>query len=156
MKTQFDTKLKELNINHYSIPDGQLERLQAFIDEFSGDKDFGKNQSTFIYLRADALANTGAHEEAIAVFNQLYQDETYIFPTLIAQRIAEQLLLIKRENEALTLIEEALRRETRPVDRLPPVLCTFQPRRSRHQASAVFGTAPGNFTFYGHSCTHRI
>ena len=43
MKTQFDTKLKELNINHYSIPDGQLERLQAFIDEFSGDKDFGKN-----------------------------------------------------------------------------------------------------------------
>ena len=118
MKTQFDTKLKELNINHYSIPNGQLERLQVFIDEFSGDKDFGKNQSTFVYLRADALANIGANEEAITVFNQLYQDETYIFPTLIAQRIAEQLLLLKREDEALMLIEEALKRETRPVDRL--------------------------------------
>jgi hypothetical protein len=118
MKTQFDTKLKELHINHYSIPDGQLKRLQAFIDEFSGDDDFRKNQSTFVYLRADALASTGAHEEAIEVFNQLYQDETYIFPTLIAQRIAEQLLLLKRENEAFMLVEDALNAKTRPIDRL--------------------------------------
>jgi tetratricopeptide (TPR) repeat protein len=118
MRSQFDTKLKELNINHYSMSDGQLERLQSFIDEFSGHEDFVKNQSMFVYLRADALANAGAHEEAIEVFNQLYKDETYIYPTLIAQRISEQLLLLNRENEALILLEGALKREIRPIDRL--------------------------------------
>lgn len=118
MNTQIDIKIKELNINHYSNYDGQLERLQSFIDEFSTDIRFDYYQKDLIYLRADALANALRHEEAIEQFNQLYQDESYIFPTMMAQRIAEQLLLLKREDEALALIDEALKNETKLIDRL--------------------------------------
>ncbi|WP_285056710.1 hypothetical protein [Pedobacter ginsengisoli] len=37
---------------------------------------------------------------------------------MMAQRIAEQLLLLNREDEALSLINEALNNENKPVDRL--------------------------------------
>ncbi|HMI05089.1 MAG TPA: SRPBCC domain-containing protein [Pedobacter sp.] len=125
MSTQIDIKIKELNINHYSVPEGQLERLQAFIDEFHTNERFENYRKDLIYLKADALASAQKHQEAIEVFYQLYQDETYIFPTLIAQRIAEQLLLLKRENEALTLIEDALKNEAKPVDRLFLLFCAI-------------------------------
>jgi tetratricopeptide (TPR) repeat protein len=118
MNMLIDIKIKELNINHYSNYDGQLERLQSFIDEFSTDIGFERYHRDLIYLKADALANAQRHEEAIELFDKLYRDETYIFPTMMAQRIAEQLLLLKRENEALALINEALKNESKLIDRL--------------------------------------
>jgi hypothetical protein len=118
MNTQLDIKLKELNISHYSVPEGQLERLQAFINEFHADERFEDFRKDLIYLRADALANVQRHEEAIENFKLLYHDQTYIYPTMMAQRIAEQLLMLKREGEAIALIEDALKCETKPADRL--------------------------------------
>lgn len=118
MNTQIDIKFKEFIINHYSSSEDQLKRIQTFIDEFSADEKFEYYKKNITYLKADALANVKKHEEAIGLFRQLHQDETYIYPTMMAQRIAEQLLLLKREGEALALIEEALKNEAKPVDRL--------------------------------------
>jgi len=62
------------------------------------------------------LANDKQHKKAIETFNHLYQDQTYIFPTLIAQRIGEQLVLLKRKDEALTIINHALKNEGSTVN----------------------------------------
>jgi len=51
MNTQFDSRFKELNINHYSTQEGQLERLQAFIEEFGENEDFEKHRNDLTYLK---------------------------------------------------------------------------------------------------------
>lgn len=115
---QFDVRLKELNINHYSLPDQQLERIQAFIDEFGSDGKFELNRVNVNYLKADAYFNLHDHEEALRLFYELYEDESHFLRMLIAQRIAEQLVGLKREDEALVLIAKSLTDESDITDKL--------------------------------------
>ena len=113
-----DVKFQELNINHYSSLHTQLENIQVFIEEFGGDERFELLKRNIDYLKADALFNIKDYEEALLLFNQLYQDESDLLRPVIAQRIVEQLIMLNHEDEALTLIADSLKGETNLVYKL--------------------------------------
>lgn len=113
-----DARFKELSINHYSVPETQLQNLRSFVSEFASDERFGKYEREIDYLMADALSNAGDHTGALDLFRRLYEDHNYALRPVLTQRIAEQLLMLGREEEALELLESALENESNPAYRL--------------------------------------
>jgi len=107
-----DLKFRELNINHYSMPDPQFQNLKAFNDEFRLDEKYEEYKDEIAYLTADALANRKDHQGALKAFSDLYEFGNYQIKSLVAQRMAEQLKNLGREDEAFVIVENVMANES--------------------------------------------
>jgi hypothetical protein len=110
--SSIDARFKELSINHYSVPETQLQNLKSFVSEFGRDERFGKYEREIDYMVADGLSNARDHMGALDLFRRLYEDHSFALRPVLTQRIAEQLVLLGREDEAMKTIDGALKSET--------------------------------------------
>ncbi|MES2458659.1 MAG: hypothetical protein V4594_24100 [Bacteroidota bacterium] len=107
-ETLFMKSLKELNINHYTAGDRQLEYIDNFVRKFDGDERLSKYQIDIDQLRADALFNAGRNEEALVILTALHEASDHTFQSFRAQQRADVLIALGRDEEARVLIRNAL------------------------------------------------